>query len=221
MRTKVVAISVIVVVTLLLSAAGSSAQGPEPVAPNEAQAPLGSAFTYQGQLLIGGEPASGRYDFEFRLFGAASGGALLGGPVALDDVEVQVGRFTVELDFGAGAFNGQARWLEIRVREGGSDGAYTPLSPRQRLAPAPYALWSLRAPWGGLAGVPAGFADGVDNDTTYSAGTGLALEGTVLRLAGSYRLPQGCAAGRIARWDGSAWVCAQDDAGAGGDITAV
>ncbi len=32
--------------------------------------------------------------------------------------------------------------------------------------------------WGNLAGVPAGFADGVDNDTTYSAGLGLQLTGT-------------------------------------------
>ncbi|MDI7268993.1 MAG: hypothetical protein QME96_13475, partial [Myxococcota bacterium] len=32
--------------------------------------------------------------------------------------------------------------------------------------------------WGNLTGVPAGFADGVDNDTTYSAGLGLQLTGT-------------------------------------------
>ncbi|GMV39945.1 MAG: hypothetical protein AMXMBFR64_16610 [Myxococcales bacterium] len=30
-------------------------------------------------------------------------------------------------------------------------------------------------PWSALTGVPAGFADGVDNDTTYTAGTGLTL----------------------------------------------
>jgi hypothetical protein len=32
--------------------------------------------------------------------------------------------------------------------------------------------------WANLAGIPAGFSDGADNDTTYSAGTGLALAGT-------------------------------------------
>src|SRR5262249_53523552 len=32
--------------------------------------------------------------------------------------------------------------------------------------------------WTNLANIPAGFADGVDNDTTYSAGTGLGLVGT-------------------------------------------
>src|SRR5262249_51919885 len=31
--------------------------------------------------------------------------------------------------------------------------------------------------WANITGIPAGFADGVDNDTTYSAGTGLSLSG--------------------------------------------
>ena len=43
------------------------------------------------------------------------------------------------------------------------------------MAPAPYALYATQSPWSGLSGVPAGFADGVDNNTTYSAGPGLAL----------------------------------------------
>ena len=32
--------------------------------------------------------------------------------------------------------------------------------------------------WNSISGIPAGFADGVDNDTTYAAGTGLSLSGT-------------------------------------------
>ena len=45
--------------------------------------------------------------------------------------------------------------------------------------------------WGNLSGIPAGFVDDVDNDTTYSAGTGLDLTGTTfsvlvpLNLSGS------------------------------------
>ena len=58
-----------------------------------------------------------------------------------------------------------------------------------------------------------------DTDTTYSAGTGLGLTGTAFSVAQSYRLPQGCTGGKIAEWNGSAWVCADDDSG--GDITAV
>lgn len=37
--------------------------------------------------------------------------------------------------------------------------------------------------WSGLGGIPAGFADGIDNDTQYAAGVGLALAGTTLSLA--------------------------------------
>ncbi|MBN1774049.1 MAG: hypothetical protein JXB32_22510, partial [Deltaproteobacteria bacterium] len=38
--------------------------------------------------------------------------------------------------------------------------------------------------WTDVTGVPAGFADGTDNDTTYSAGAGLALAGTVFSVNG-------------------------------------
>jgi hypothetical protein len=62
------------------------------------------------------------------------------------------------------------------------------LDPRQALTPAPYALYASSAPWAGLAGVPAGFADGIDNDTdtTYTAGSGLTLNGTQFSLNTSY-----------------------------------
>lgn len=43
---------------------------------------------------------------------------------------------------------------------------------------APYALYANAAHWSNLLGVPAGFADNVDNDTTYTAGAGLTLVGT-------------------------------------------
>ncbi len=37
--------------------------------------------------------------------------------------------------------------------------------------------------WSKITGVPEGFADGIDNDTTYSAGTGLTLTGTTFSIA--------------------------------------
>ena len=62
-----------------------------------------------------------------------------------------------------------------------------------------------------------------DDDTTYTAGTGLTLSDTTFGLEESYRLPQTCADGQIPEWDGAAWVCGNDDVGGGGsgDITAV
>jgi hypothetical protein len=181
------------------------------------RAPLGTEFTYQGRLTNGGAPANGSYDFTFALYDDPTGGAQVGSTLTRDDVSVSEGLFTVTLDFGA-VFDGTALYLEIAVRPGGDTGAYTTLAPRQPLTAAPYAGYALAAPWSGLSGVPAGFADGVDNDTTYTAGSGLMLSGNQFSLAPSYQLPQSCAAGQIAQWNGSAWTCV---AAANGDITAV
>ena len=37
-----------------------------------------TAFTYQGRLTTGGNPANGSYDFQFKLFDALSDGAQIG-----------------------------------------------------------------------------------------------------------------------------------------------
>lgn len=63
-----------------------------------------------------GAAANGGYDFEFRLYDAGAGGALLG-TVTVEDAVVEDGAFTVRLDFG-NAFDGGARFLEISVRPG-------------------------------------------------------------------------------------------------------
>lgn len=101
-----------------------------------------TAFTYQGRLTDAGNPANGSYDLQCRLFDALNGGTQQGASVALENVAVANGIFTVQLDFGAGAFPGAARWLEIGVRPGTSTGAYTLLTPRQPITPAPYAMHS-------------------------------------------------------------------------------
>ena len=49
------------------------------------------------------------------------------------------GLFTVTLDFGTAAFQGDARWLQIAVRPTGG-GSYTTLAPRQALTATPYAM---------------------------------------------------------------------------------
>ncbi|MEZ5064956.1 MAG: hypothetical protein R3B81_09480 [bacterium] len=99
---------------------------------------VGSAFTYQGELIRAGSPANGLFDFQFRLMDAVSGGAQIGATVSIDDATVADGRFTASLDFGVAAFGGGARWLEISVRPGNGS-TYTLLAPRQALTPAPYA----------------------------------------------------------------------------------
>ncbi len=114
------------------------------VAPVVAQTPLGTSFTYQGRLTDAGNPANGIYDLQFTLFTAATGGSQVGSVVTKDDVTVTDGLFTVTLDFGASAFTGSARWLEVAVQPG-AGGGFTLLSPRQELTATPNALFSRAA----------------------------------------------------------------------------
>jgi len=126
---------------LALLAGLSLAQEPAPQESAASAALVGTAFTYQGRLTDGGSPAEGEYDFKFKLYDADADGNPLGA-VTRDDVTLTNGLFTVQLDFGPGLFEGEARWLAIGVRPGAGSGSdpYTLLSPRQPLTPAPYAL---------------------------------------------------------------------------------
>src|SRR5262245_51126601 len=108
----------------------------------------GTAFTYQGKLSDGGSPASGQYDFQFKLFDTATvgTGTQQGGTVAASNVTVAAGIFTAQIDFGvcASCFNGSARFLEIAVKPT-SGSTFTTLGPRQPVNSTPYAIKSQNA----------------------------------------------------------------------------
>lgn len=180
--------------------------------PSEA---LGTSFTYQGYLADNGSPANGLYDFQFNLFNVSSGGSAIAGPVSIDDVSVANGYFTVSIDFGGTHFAGDKRWLEIAAKRD-ADSSYTIFSQRQELTATPYALYARTAPWSGLSGVPAGFADNIDNDTLYTAGTGLNLTGTQFSADTNYlqrRVAMNCVAGSAIRAidAGGTPTCENDD----------
>ncbi len=107
---------------------------------------LGTAFTYQGQLLLDGAPAAGACDFQFSLFDSASGGNQLGSTQTISPVNVTNGLFTVQLNesgqFGGDSFSGSDRWLQIAVRCPVGSPSYTTLLPRQQLTATPYALYA-------------------------------------------------------------------------------
>ncbi len=113
-------------------------------APLRAETPLGTVFTYQGRLTDGGGPANGVYDLQFTLFSAETEGTQVGPILTAAGLTVTDGLFTVPLDFGASAFVGNGRWLEIAVRPA-SGGSFTALAPRQALTATPNALWSRTA----------------------------------------------------------------------------
>lgn len=105
---------------------------------------VGTAFTHQGELRDAGSPASASCDFEFRLFDATESGGQIGQTLSLPAVEVTDGLFSVELDFGAGQFVGDAQWLEVAVRPAaGND--FEVLMPRTQVTAAPCALAALTA----------------------------------------------------------------------------
>lgn len=113
---------------------------------------VGTAFTYQGLLSQSGTEVTDACDFEFRAFDAATNGVQVGPTLTFDGVganpqppDVVDGLFTVDLDFGAGVFDGNPRFLEIAVRCPSGAGSYTTLEPRQPISPAPYAIRATQA----------------------------------------------------------------------------
>ncbi len=96
-----------------------------------------TAFSYQGKITDTTTPGATSYDLEFALY--SSGGTIVGSPIQRNGTPVSNGVFTVSLDFGATAFPGADRLLEIRVKRSGEP-SYTALSPRQAISSVPYAV---------------------------------------------------------------------------------
>jgi microcystin-dependent protein len=125
---------------LLLAASHASAQSVPPL------------INFQGQVLAAdGTPlATGDYTVTFQIFDAVEGGTLIWGPQVMDGTggvgrgprvpvvqgyfNVMLGPFDTTARLLTGAFQGATRFLEIKV------GTNNPISPRQQILSAPYAL---------------------------------------------------------------------------------
>ncbi len=168
---------------------------------------------YQGRLLkADGTPEAGVQAFTLSLFGGPVGGSPLWTEtqqVALADGFFSL-FLASQTPFGAGLWDGAEKWLEVSVASnllaprqkiasvayalragtavavsGGTVdatsiriGGITVIDSTGQLSGPAAAL-----DWSQLRNVPAGFADGVDNDTTYSAGTGLSLAATTFSVS--------------------------------------
>jgi len=118
-------------------------------APAQSVPPL---INFQGQVLAAdGTPlATGDYTVTFQIFDAVEGGTLIWGPQVMDGTggfgrgprvpvvqgyfNVMLGPFDTAARLLTGAFQGATRFLEIKV------GTNNPISPRQQILSAPYAL---------------------------------------------------------------------------------
>jgi hypothetical protein len=112
--------------------------------------PVGTSWTYQGQLRRSGAAYNGTCNFQFSLWDAASAGTQQRSTQSINGVSVVNGLFTVTLDFAQFApngevvdFSGEASWLATSVQCSGDGAGFTQLDPRQPITATPYAL-SLR-----------------------------------------------------------------------------
>src|ERR1039457_1537644 len=105
----------------------------------------GTAFLYQGrEVNLAGQPFTGTAHLTFTLYSAPLGGSSLLPALDKPGVPVVNGLFSVELDFGTGAFDGNDRWLEVQ------DVGLNVTFPRQHIVAVPYAVMA-----GTLGGVSA------------------------------------------------------------------
>ncbi|MDX2147024.1 MAG: tail fiber domain-containing protein [Planctomycetota bacterium] len=177
-----------------------------------AQAQVGTAVTYQGQVKAAGNPVNGLIDVRFTLFDAATDGVQVGSPITRTDVPVLNGIFTAAPDFGAAAFaSDRALWMRIEIANPAGT-AFVTLPDRQRLTPAPHSLSTrgldvaasndvtLRFPGAGqtrVLGLPQGDARGSNlliqaGGTTQSGGAG-ATGGSLILRAGNTNQSAGVA----------------------------
>lgn len=104
--------------------------------------PMGTAFSYQGQLQEAGVPLEGVgvVALRFTLYDGPDASAQpVSDPFDVPDALFENGLFNVDLDFGVAPLDGSALWLEVAVGDQ-PEGPFTALSPRQPISGVPYAL---------------------------------------------------------------------------------
>jgi len=149
-------------------------------------APVGSGFSYQGELMDNGAPANDSYDMMFIAYDQKEGGQSAPVVPTVNGVIVSDGLFNIlSIDFGDFTFTGNEVWMEISVKKSSDAGGFETLVPRQRISAVPYA-------------VQADFATDATNATN-ATNADSALEADTL-AAGSANL------GDMLRFDGADWI---------------
>jgi len=125
---------------------GSAGNGPVLTSAQSSSAPAAAAnhdFTYQGVLRQTGTPFTGFCDFKLALFSALTAGTQYGADHIITNAPVSSGQFTLQVaaspDFPDTAFDGRSIFLQTSVSCPTGLNAYTLLTPRQAINPAPLA----------------------------------------------------------------------------------
>ncbi len=144
---------IIAVVTLALTFGTASVHATAP-----------GLISYQGRLTDGaGIALNGNYSLTFRIYDQPDG-VLQVWSETQNGINVSDGCFSVRLGsvnpLTEAVFNSASRYIGVQV------GVDPELIPRQQIVAVAYALTAVEADstvWSGIKGIPAGFADGVDN----------------------------------------------------------
>lgn len=114
--------------------------------------PISERFTYQGRLESAGSPVTGNKQLKFSLWSHPTDtrdGSRVSLPILFSEVAIVNGLVNLDLDFtvpnAPANYNGTERYLQIEVAESNGAGGFTVLEPRQRLSPAPHAIYALRS----------------------------------------------------------------------------
>ncbi|MCD6594110.1 hypothetical protein J7L68_00315, partial [bacterium] len=219
-------------------------------------------ISFQGRLAdVSGVPVSdGSYSVTFRIYTAETGGTAVWSETQI--VATSNGLFSTMLGsvtpFGTSVDFTISLWLSVEV--GGTE-----LTPRYKLGASPYAFVSILADsamysmyamyaqnavdatysdtadmaysvaWGDISDMPAGFADGVDDEgtsgATYVAGDGIDIADTVISVAddgittvkiadeavtGVKIAQMSALSGQVLKWNGTIWTPENDETGSGG-----
>jgi len=204
---------------------------------SSALAQLPDTISYQGYLTDGKNPVSGNVTMQFSLYAPSSGET----PIWSEEqiVEVVNGIYNVRLGEANTLLHSLPfdvpYYLGVRV-EGDAE-----MTPRQPVTSVGYAFTSektlnlqctgciseseLAFTPGDITTVNAGTGltgGGLSNDVTLNvgAGTGINVTADAVEIASSYRIPQVCGNGQVAKVTAGTWTCG-NDSDSGGTVTQV
>lgn len=105
--------------------------------------PVDYTFTYQGQIRSAGALINGPVDLRITLWDSDVAGGQVGATNNYQAVPITDGRFALGLNFGATAFDGSNRWVQLEFRSPAGAGQYLTLTPRDKITATPYAMFAL------------------------------------------------------------------------------